>query len=91
MKEVMVTTEKKGVFLGKIKEDNSPADVTLKDARMVVYWSSDAKGVLGIAVNGPGKGAKLTPAVKSIKIYGITAVIEMSDEAIKKSIGVIWS
>ena len=82
---VVVTTDKRGVFFG-YGERRSNGDVRLERARMCVYWSSDVKGVLGLAATGPSKNCKISPAVPAISLpkKDITAVIDVSPEAVEK-------
>jgi hypothetical protein len=88
---VMVTTEFRGVFFGYMSQMPKNGSVTLKRARNCVYWSADVKGFMGLAANGPSKSCRIGPAVPSIKLEKITAVVEVSPEAAEKwEIG-IWS
>lgn len=84
---VLITTDssKRGVFSGFISTDDLEKEVlTVEEMRMCVYWSTDMKGVLGLASEGPSKTCKISKAVKKATISGVTAVIELSDEALKK-------
>jgi hypothetical protein len=47
------------------------------------------KGVYGLAVVGPGAGAKVGPAVNGT-IYDVVKVIEATDDAMKGLAGVKW-
>ncbi len=83
---VLLTTDstKRGVFAGLI----DPADIdkqilTVEELRMCVYWSQDMKGVLGLASGGPSKTCKISKAVKKATLQGVTAVVELSEEALK--------
>ena len=79
---VVVTTEHRGVFFG-YADDTDGDVVTLKKARLCVYWSADVKGFMGLAAGGPTKGCRIGPAVPSIDLRKITSVIAASDEAVK--------
>lgn len=82
-KAVVVCTDKKGVFFG--YADNTRGDaITLKRARMCVYWSADMKGVMGLAAQGPSKTCRIGDAVPEIELRGITCVMACSDEAAKR-------
>lgn len=81
---VMVTTEFKGVFFGYITEIPTNGTITLKRARNCVYWSSDIHGFMGLASTGPNKNCKIGPAVLSITLQKVTAVIEVSLSAAEK-------
>jgi len=53
MKKVLITTEFRGVFFGEVNEGKKlPAEITLKNARNCIYWSSDCNGFLGLASKG---------------------------------------
>jgi hypothetical protein len=78
---VIVCTDKRGVFFGFAK-DTTGDPIRLDRPRMVVYWSRDVKGILGLAATGPTTGCKVTAAPPSIELRGITAVIECADAAI---------
>jgi len=80
---VMVCTRDKGVFFGYCADtDGDP--ITLKLARMCVYWSSDMKGVLGLASQGPSQSCKISDSVPELELRGITCVIACSDAAAAK-------
>lgn len=84
---VVVTTEHKGVFFGyttlaALKKANSI--LTLERARMCLYWSAETKGIMGLASNGPAPGSRVTPAVPSLKLNGITSISEVAPNAIQK-------
>jgi len=79
---VMVTTEHKGVFAGTlVKYDSEHEVAVIKDARMLVYWSSDTRGVLGAAAKGPGRSCRVSPAVPKIQLNAVTSVIDCTDNA----------
>lgn len=83
---VLITTDstKRGVFMGFI----NPADASLEtleaeEVRMAVYWSADVKGVIGLANRGPSSSCRISPAAKCATIKGVTAVMQLTDEAVK--------
>jgi len=84
---VLVCTDKRGVFMGwaaasALKGDAWRKKLTLKDARMCVYWSSDVRGVLGLAANGPTSSCKVTPCVPEQIVVDVHGVSRCTDEAI---------
>lgn len=81
MKGLLVTTIHYGVFFG-YGEAKANDTITLTDCRMCVYWPASVKGVLGLAVTGPLKGSRITPAAPSAIIMGVTSITEVTDEAI---------
>ena len=80
-KAVIVTTEFRGVFFGYLKEDNSPNDLTLTNARNCIYWSQDVNGFVGLATTGPTNNCKIGPVAKEMKLFKITSIIPVSKEA----------
>lgn len=78
---LLVTTSHKGVFFGygQPTENNI---IRIERARMCVYWSTDCKGVLGLAATGPTKGCKIGPEVPAITLRDVTAVTEVSEAAV---------
>lgn len=77
---LVVTTEHRGVFFGYGKP-TSDTTLRLTEARMCVYWSSDSRGVVGLAATGPTKNCKVTAAVPAITLQKVTSVMEVSKEA----------
>lgn len=86
---VMVTTAHRGVFFGYATETDGEI-VRLKRARLCIYWSSDVKGFMGLASNGPSKSCKIGPPA-NIDLRAITAVVSVTDEAAKKWESAPWS
>lgn len=84
-KAVLVTTEFRGVFFGYVKDDkNLPSDITLTQVRNCIYWSADCGGFLGLAANGPTSGCKIGTRVPELRLFKVTSVSPVSDEAEKK-------
>lgn len=86
MKAVIVTTQFRGVFFGFLeskKDDKSPASISLKNARNVIYWSSDVQGFMGLSAYGPTKGCKIGAKVDEIELYAITSVTPVSEKALE--------
>jgi len=79
---VLVTTAHRGVFFGYAK-DTDGETISLRRGRCCVYWSTDLRGFIGLASNGPGNGCKIGPAA-DIELRAITAVVEVSPEAVEK-------
>lgn len=79
---MVVTTLHKGVFFG-YGELSNEKTIKLNDAQMCIYWSSDVKGVLGLAASGPTKSCKVGPSVPSITLQDVTAITECSKDAEK--------
>ena len=82
MEKVLVTTEFRGVFYGEVKnKKNLPSEITLKNAKNCIYWSSDCRGFLGLASKGPTSNCKIGATINEITIYKITSVTPVSEEA----------
>ena len=79
---LLVTTKHRGVFFG-YGQPSDQETIRLEHARMCVYWSSDMKGVLGLAAQGPSAGCKVGPEVPGITLRDVTAVVECSAAAVK--------
>lgn len=86
---LLVTTAHKGVFAGYGVKSESKI-IELSKARMCVYWSAEVKGVLGLASSGPTSNCKVGPAVSSILLQDVTAVIDVSPEAEKAWETIVW-
>jgi len=79
---LLVTTEHRGVFFGYgIK--NNKSEIELEKVRMCVYWSSDMRGVMGLAVTGPSSTCRISQAVKKVLLRDVTAIMEVAPEAVK--------
>lgn len=85
MKSVLVTTEFRGVFFGEVKDDKKlPDEITLKNARNCMFWSSDCNGFLGLAAKGPTFNCRIGALVNELKLYKVTSVTPVSEEAAEK-------
>jgi hypothetical protein len=86
---VVVTTAHRGVFFGYASKTDGET-ITLKAARLCVYWSSDLRGFMGLAANGPNKNCKVGPAA-DIELRAITSVVSVTPEAEAKWNAAPWS
>lgn len=86
---VIVTTEHRGVFFG-YADDTSSDPITLKRARLCLYWSADVKGFMGLAASGPSASCRIGPAVESIELRKITSVIAVTPEAVARWESAPW-
>ena len=80
MRPVIVTTEFRGVFFG-YAEDTSGENITLTNARNCIYWPSQNGGFMGLASEGPAKGARIGCVVEKIDLRKVTSVIEVTEAA----------
>lgn len=87
---VIVCTEHRGVFFGYAKDTDGDT-IKLMRARNCVYWSADVKGFLGLAATGPNANCKIGQQAPAITLRKITAVLEVSPEAVKAWEAAPWS
>ena len=88
---MVITTAHKGVFFGYTTETGNQKTIQLNRCRMCVYWTSELRGVMGLAATGPGKGCKIGPAVPSVILQDVTSTMEVTAEAAKKWEEGTWS
>jgi hypothetical protein len=86
---VLVTTAHRGVFFGYASSIDGET-ITLRDARLCVYWSADCKGFMGLASTGPTAGCRIGPPA-TITLRAITAVVECTPTAVKAWESGPWS
>jgi len=79
---VVITTAHKGVFFGYVPKVSKSKDQVLKQARMCVSWSSDIRGVHGLAAVGPSNRCKIGFAVPELLLQDITSVAACTPEAV---------
>ena len=79
---LVVTTAHRGVFFG-YGERTDESTIRLEQARMCVSWPPENRSVVGLASDGPKKGARVGPAAPAITLRDVTAVMEASEEAAK--------
>lgn len=89
---VIVTTTHKGVFFGYTPPGDFTRDtIRIVDARMCVSWSSEIKGILGLASTGPSRSCRIGPRVPAITLRDVTAVTEVSEAAVEAWETAPWS
>ena len=86
---VLVTTAHRGVFFGYLNGSPSGEIVKLKRARLCVYWTADLRGFMGLAAHGPTESCKIGPAA-DIELRAVTAVVEVTPEAVAKWEAAPW-
>jgi hypothetical protein len=82
LKPYLVTTEYRGVFFG-YADDTSGDTITLKNARNCIYWPPTQGGFMGLAADGPAKGARIG-ATADIELRKITSILPVSETAAKR-------
>lgn len=53
------------------------------DAKMVIYWSADTGGLLGLAAKGPAEGCKITAQVDETVTSPVTEWVAVKPAAAK--------
>ena len=72
----------RAVVFGYADEIPTPgAPVTLRDARMVLYWAAECGGLFGVAANGPKGGTRITAAVAETRMESCKQVLACSQVA----------
>ena len=89
-KPVLVTTAHRGVFFGYLVGE-ADKTVELRHARNCVYWSSENRGFLGLATQGPMKSAKVGPRAESLTLFDVTSIAAVSENAVKAWEAAPWS
>jgi len=91
-KQVLVTTEYRGVFGGRLVEwDRATRTAVLAEARNCTYWPKECKGFLGLAAVGPVEGARIGPSVDRLELAGVTSISPMTGAAAKKWSSAPWN
>lgn len=80
-KMVVITTERRGVFVGKLSSYDEKSRVAeLTDARMVIYWGT-TRGLFELASTGPTSKSKISAPVQRIRLELCECVIDVSSDA----------
>ena len=78
----MVWTDKRGVIFGDC-DDVHARPITLKNARMCLYWPKEVGGVFGLCDIGPNQDTKVSATLPSGQFEGVTGVADVSEAAEK--------
>jgi hypothetical protein len=81
---LLVTTQHRGVFFGYGDPQEGQTCITLLNARMIVYWSSDMHGVLGLASIGPSTTCRVSHPVPVLYLVSVTAIMICTPDAVKR-------
>lgn len=85
MKQVIITTQHRGVFAGEIPDDQdiSAKAMPLKNAKMAIYWGT-TKGLMELAETGPTSKSRISAPADIPMLHDITAVFGISKKAWEK-------
>jgi hypothetical protein len=81
-KPVVIWTDKRGVIFG-YTSDVHARPITLRNARMCLYWPSSVGGVFGLCDIGPNKDSKISAVLPSATFEGVTGVSDVTEAAEK--------
>ena len=77
---VLVTTELRGVFYGRLVTLGEDSKAHLADARCAIYWGT-TRGVFELAEVGPNSKSKIGAKVDSLLLTKVSAVADVSEVA----------
>ena len=83
MKNILITTQHRGVFFAQVEDNADLSQKTLsnlKNCRMAIYWGT-TKGVMELADVGPNKNSKIGAPADVDVMHDVTAVFSVSDKA----------
>ena len=85
MKNVLVTTQHRGVFAGQVPDefDFNLRDFPLDNAKMAIYWGT-SDGVMQLANTGPTSQSRISAPANIPMLHDVTAIFEITDEAWEK-------
>jgi hypothetical protein len=90
---VLVTTLHRGVFFGYCEDPDAliaAGTGKLMRARNAIYWPVENHGFLGLAADGPKKGARVGPGA-DIRLRDIVSVSDCSPGAVDAWEAGLWS
>jgi len=86
MKNILITTQHRGVFFAQVEEsmDLTPKTLTkLKNCRMAIYWGTK-RGIMELAEDGPNSNSKIGSPADVDVMHDITAIFLVTDKAAEK-------
>jgi len=84
-KAVIVTTQHRGVFYGRLEagQDENVRTLVLLNCRNAIHWAG-SKGFLGLASFGPEHGSRIGAAADRVRLHDVTSVTDVTDDAATK-------
>lgn len=85
MKQVLVTTQHRGVFAGEIpdEQDIAAKAMPVQNARMAIYWGT-TKGLMQLCQTGPTTSSKISAPADIPMLHDITGIFTITPEAWEK-------
>lgn len=91
---VLVTTGPvdRGVFMGKlVGGEMAPGVLELEEVQNCLKWSSDTRGVFGLAAIGPQPGSRVGRPVPYMKLANVNTITLLTKEAVQTWQAQPWS
>lgn len=85
MKNVLITTEKRGVWFAQVDENTDLTQRTLtnlKNCRMAIYWGT-TNGLHQLCETGPTEKSKISAVADIPVLHLVTAVFAVTDKAVE--------
>lgn len=85
MKNVIITTEHRGVWFAQVEKDKDLTTETLtdlKNCKMAIRWGT-TKGIQQLCETGPTNNSKISAPANILTLHKVTAVFAVTDEAVK--------
>lgn len=86
MKNVLITTQHRGVWFAQVDENMDLTKKTLtdlKNCRMAIYWGTQ-KGLQQLCETGPTPSSKISSPSDILALHDVTGVFSVTDEAAEK-------
>lgn len=82
MKQVLITTQHRGVFAGEIADEQDLAvkAMPLANARMAIYWGT-TRGVMELCETGPTTKSRISAPADIPMLHDITGIFTITPEA----------
>jgi hypothetical protein len=88
---VLVTTSSRGVFAGYlVAYDPKAGTVTMRNVRNCLYWGTEVRGFLGLAVVGPIGKSRVGALATELQLTGVTSVTACTPTARKQWEAAPW-
>jgi hypothetical protein len=83
MKNVIITTEQRGVWFAQVDDNNDLTRKTLtdlKNCKMAIYWGTE-RGLQQLAQSGPTLKSRISEPCDIPVLHNVTAVFAVTDKA----------
>lgn len=83
MKNILITTQRKGVWFAQVPEDKDLTPTTLTDLKnclMAIYWGT-TKGIHQLCHTGPTESSRISAPADILVLPEVTGVFAVTDKA----------